>query len=460
MSASGILSKDSILVFGGFGNISGRQEMGPKNYYDLHVIDTKNRTTTKLWQKNNPTEDFVVSNAMIINNESNKFYVLCYPNNRTNSYITLRSFSISDGNSEIYADTIPYLFNDINTFCTLLYNKEKKLLYATIINNGKDNSEINIYSLSFPPLNPASIHQVKQESVNYPLIIVFVSIIVTLLSIVIIHIYRRNKQQYASDNNNQAMVEGLFLNEEKEDFPINSCISFLGGFQVRNRNGEDITGLFTPTLKQVLILIILYTIKTNKGISHVTFKDTLWFDKSDENAQNNRRVNISKLKLVLENLDGITISSENGYWGIRHTSPAFCDYMKVQELINKLKEPPAKISDIKDFLFLAAHGPLLPYIQEEWLDTFKSEYTDQITNVLIELSQNDELKSNYKIITRIADIMFQHDGTDEYALKLKCTVLVQNGKVGLAKSTFDKFCSEYEYMLGTPYSKSFKEIVS
>ena len=90
-----------------------------------------------------------------------------------------------------------------------------------------------------------------------------------------------------------------------------SSILFLDGFQVWDKNGIDITKSFTPILKQLLILIILYSVNNKKGISNVTLRELLWFDKMDESAQNNRRVNIRKLKLLLEKLDGAELVKES-----------------------------------------------------------------------------------------------------------------------------------------------------
>lgn len=66
-------------------------------------------------------------------------------------------------------------------------------------------------------------------------------------------------------------------------------------------------------MKQLLILIILYSVNNKKGISNVTLRELLWFDKMDESAQNNRRVNIRKLKLLLEKLDGAELVKESTY---------------------------------------------------------------------------------------------------------------------------------------------------
>ena len=89
-----------------------------------------------------------------------------------------------------------------------------------------------------------------------------------------------------------------YYESHKDNFKVQpdihkkSSILFLDGFQVWDKNGADITKSFTPILKQLLILIILYSVNNKKGISNVTLRELLWFDKTDESAQNNRRVNI------------------------------------------------------------------------------------------------------------------------------------------------------------------------
>lgn len=120
------------------------------------------------------------------------------------------------------------------------------------------------------------------------------------------------------------------------DIHKKSSILFLDGFQVWDKNGADITKSFTPILKQLLILIILYSVNNKKGISNVTLRELLWFDKTDESAQNNRRVNIRKLKLLLEKLDGVELVKESTYWALKFTH-AYCDYIDVCNWIDKVK---------------------------------------------------------------------------------------------------------------------------
>lgn len=74
-------------------------------------------------------------------------------------------------------------------------------------------------------------------------------------------------------------------------------IYMLNGFQVINRDLKDITGKFTPIMRQLLSVIILYSNQNNKGISNIKLKELLWYDKSEESFSNNRSVNIRKIRL-------------------------------------------------------------------------------------------------------------------------------------------------------------------
>ena len=116
-------------------------------------------------------------------------------------------------------------------------------------------------------------------------------------------------------------------------------------------------------MKQLLILIILYSVNNKKGISNVTLRELLWFDKTDESAQNNRRVNIRKLKLLLEKLDGVELVKESTYWALKFTH-AYCDYIDVCNWIDKVKnKEPITAENINDLPLNLLSGQLLPYVQ-------------------------------------------------------------------------------------------------
>lgn len=138
--------------------------------------------------------------------------------------------------------------------------------------------------------------------------------------------------------------------------------------------------------------------------------------------------------------------------------PFFCDYYTVFESLKKLqKQSKVQVNKLYDVLHLITNGLPLPYLNQDWVDSFKSDYANYVQDMLWNIVQSGNL-TDFRLLTKIADIIFLFDPTDENAIHLKCNVLVKNGKVGLAKSTYDAFCSEYEQLLGTPYNKSFNDI--
>lgn len=74
----------------------------------------------------------------------------------------------------------------------------------------------------------------------------------------------------------------------------------MGGFRIVDKEGNDITLLFTRTLKMLLIALILYTGKCEKGINGNKLIQMLWPGKPEDAAQNIRNVYMSKLRNITE----------------------------------------------------------------------------------------------------------------------------------------------------------------
>lgn len=474
LSGSGYKNRDTILVFGGCGNPQGKQELGIINYYDLYAIDINTFKTKKLWTIPNDTKNFVIGNNIVADEKNNKLYALCFPNDCSNSYILPKSFDLDSGNScTNYADTIPFTFNDVNSFCTLYYDSLQSQLYAVTNYNHNNKSNINVYSLAYPPLK---VEDTLQTGTGRKAILqrsfFFISVGVCIIAGIgcIYFCYRRRRRRKRNFNPNSPVTTNTDrLHEttsEEENYKPKltvhrkSSILFLDGFQVWDKNGIDITKSFTPILKQLLILIILYSVNNKKGISNVTLRELLWFDKMDESAQNNRRVNIRKLKLLLEKLDGAELVKESTYWSVKFTQ-TYCDYIEVCNCIDKVKNnEPITATNINDLPLNLLSGQLLPYVQTDWLDSFKSNYANSVLDTAISLSKQEYIKGNNELLIQIANSMFAHDKTDEYALILKCQALYKNGRTSLAKTTFDTFCNEYKAMLNTDYTKTFNEVIN
>ena len=87
-----------------------------------------------------------------------------------------------------------------------------------------------------------------------------------------------------------------------------SAILLLGGFQVFDKQGNNITGEFTPTLKLLFLFLLLNSIKGGKGTTSQRLEETFWFDMSKTSAVTTVRVNIRKLRLILETVGKYRLS--------------------------------------------------------------------------------------------------------------------------------------------------------
>lgn len=230
------------------------------------------------------------------------------------------------------------------------------------------------------------------------------------------------------------------------------CICLFGCFCVVDREGNDITSSFTPTLKALLILLALYTAKDPKGIVGHKMLQLLWFDKAEESAKNNRNVYISKLRSLLERVGNIKIVNQSGFWSIRLEDDTLCDYLEALRLYEENDN-----RQVEKLLELLLRGPMLPNTEIDWIDTFKNDFSNATIDLLCRLLKQEDLSDALRL--KIADTLFQHDYINEDALSVKCRILYRQGKKGLAKTVYDTFCKEYALSLGTSYPVSLINII-
>ncbi|MDP4239698.1 MAG: hypothetical protein Q8904_09565 [Bacteroidota bacterium] len=460
LSASGLDGNGHWLIFGGYGSKSGRQEVSPEFYYDLYSVDLKNYHVKKLCTYEVPAVPFVPCEGLVKKPNSNFFYTLFYnPDNFTSS-LRLARFSTNDSKYTLYPDSIPYNFSDKESWCTFfLHEKSSTILAATA-----HKSDVEIYSLAYPPLLKSEVIQPavsgRRWIVGLMVLVIFTGIICFLLII-----FNRKKIQKKLHSLDIPFVasEG---DKNMASFEIpkrksKSSIYFLGGFQVFDREGNDITASFTPTLKQLFAIILLNTVKNGRGIYTNKLDEILWFDKSDNSARNNRNVSISKLRGLLEKVGNmVDIDQESSYWRVKMDG-IYSDYMELTSMSEKFKHSDSGLTEaeILRFVQVAYQGELLPDFKIDWLDEFKADFSNLVLDTLSEFTTQPDVKKNHYLLNHIAECILKFDTTNEEAIVLKCTTLYKLGKKGLAKTAYDSFVREYYILLGTNYPVSFKDII-
>lgn len=488
------LSDNKLYLFGGMGNSVGKQEIPACHYYDLWEYDTKTLQGRKLWEMNPDTitNSFLPTSQMYYVPQDSSFYF-----GSTLKGGCMMRINLNHPGYETVSEPI-HTKMDYRDCVFNLYQSKDSLNYYLLIDKRLDDKhhDYSIYRItypfadnqlfySFPPPEPA-----KASTGLWKLIIGMIIVLATLL-LVYLYVSRkkaRNVRTNASQSLPEAEEQAGIGNQGKqtslETIPAStsdeteltddllatenfhntkhfnrqsSAISLLGGFKVRDKNGEDITQKFTTRLRDLLLLVLLYSKKEDTGISNQKIDEIIWSDMDEKSAKNNRNVYMRKLRLLLEEIGDIDISYSQGYYHVNSTDICI-DYF---ESINRL-EATGTPSDNMDseLIELLLYGPLLPDIHVEWLDPFKGFYTELSLQYLNTLLVHEEKNNNDVLACRIAEIIFKHDSLNEEALAVRCRILYNRRMKGPAKNVYDSFCREYRKSFGEEYPIPFSKIIN
>jgi len=237
-----------------------------------------------------------------------------------------------------------------------------------------------------------------------------------------------------------------------------NAIFLFGDLQLFTPDGNEITKYFTPLLKELFLVILLYSVKWDRGVSSEKLNEILWFDKSEKSARNNRAVNIAKLKSLLDKMGHCHFSKDTGYWKIEIDYQAimvdYHNYLNIVSNKNKLNK-----QKIIQLTHITQRGNFLSNIEYEWLDTFKSEVSNEIIDCYIQFAGSVPLADDPEFLIKLANDIFYFDPVNEEAMILKCKALFHIGKHLLAKNTFEIFNKEYKAIYGEAFERDFHSIL-
>lgn len=454
LGSLGSLDENNLLYFGGYGSKTGNQDEFPHNYYDLYKVNIQTLEAKKIWELSNVTENFTNSNSLVVNKEKNTFYNLSYSNTRYSTCIQLKEYSLDKPEFKIVGDTIPFKFKDIESYCDLFYSPETSELIAVTSVSKNMSSEICIYSIAYPPMKASDVIQEEEKEALWSWYLLS-----TILLIPVFYFLRKQKQKRDKFQNKVNAYLNFEYNTLKPELKPSS-INMLGYFQIIDKDGNNITGNFTATTSQMLVLMILYTVKNGQGISTQELTDILWPDKDTDSSRNNRNVYMSKLRLLIKNIGNIELVNQNNYWSVNIENDVFCDYKNIMLLIDQVKNHHNyNIDLVHELISIASRGLLLPNMQEEWVDVFKGEYTNVVIETLSVLVEKEDIKKDPILVLHIADAILKHDCIEEDTVRLKVSTLYKLGKKSQAKQCFDKFSDNYKNFMGVEYKESFDKFL-
>ncbi|MBE7171556.1 MAG: hypothetical protein INR73_13255 [Williamsia sp.] len=490
LSALGLNERgDTAYVMGGYGSGTGDQMLNPGIYSDLFAYSIKSATFKKLFNLNAHTFPYTFANSLVIDSKNQRYYGLIFPNNTFHSKLQLIRGSLKDPSFQLLGDAIPYLFYDVQSYADLYYApKAGKLIAVTLFysdpDSWKGSTTVNVYSLDFPPalLEPVSKGEVPDKR-RWPFLVGALAAGLLLATVVLLVRRRKHRQVDALPSSvhgmgRQAVMPvppsetgmpeqiapeidsrqvSLDVQTGEEELPLQSRILLFNQFKVLDQEGNDLTVLFTPLIKEMFLLILIYTFRNKQGITSNELNEILWNGKSVKDAKNNRSVNMTKLKNILEKVGNCAIVKKDNFWRFETAGDRmYVDYERLVALF--LKKRPIDMPYMEELLALTGKGSFLLQTAYDWLDDIKSEISDAVINVCLDyLRHHPTAHDEFNI--EIANCIFRFDALNEDALKIKCRSFIHQGRYASANSTYAKFIREYREIYGEEYSKSFNEFI-
>ncbi|WP_157962839.1 hypothetical protein [Chitinophaga deserti] len=438
---------DTAFIIGGYGSNTGDQAVNPRFTYDMLAYSVRTGQFKHLYTLPQPEHHFCFANSLIIDSSSHEYYGLIYPTDRFQSSLQLVRGSLSKPEYQLMGDSLPYQFYDVGSFADLYYSPLSRQLIAITIFNGKDSvANVRAWSLDFPPNALVPGVPVAPYNWKYWLLLIPVGLALGLF-------LKKRKKLPAVEVHRDVPAD--IPMESAPRLPERSAIFLFGQFEAFDREGNDITKQFTPLLKELLLLLVVYSLKDGKGIASESLYEGLWSDKSPKDAKNNFSVNLVKLKGVLEKIGGFHIGKESGRWKLEVLEESvYIDY----EAYMKLKHAPVKAT-VSSLLAIVQRGAFLRTAHYEWLDDVKFGIAGTVTDILLKYMTQADKHTEADFILRCANAIFLFDNLNEEALAFKCRSLNHLGRHSLARDAYEKFAKEYRESYGQEYGTPFVEVL-
>lgn len=460
-------NRERIYVFGGMGNESGEQSVGRNYLHDLYLLDRKQQSVRRLWQ-NASGHRLVVARDMILTPDEKYIYALCYPEYLSDTYLQLYRLTVDDGTMKALGDSIPMRSEEIMTNANLYYNSLTHEYYCTTTEfDKKGHTVIRTYVLSAPPVSLDEIRSYgSRSSLEIRWLWIMAGIGVLLLAGGVLFVRKkRGKQRNAVLESSSVLMSPPVGREPdksvqgketlaKEDFESSlvrpNAVYLFGPFTVIDRNGRDITHLFSSRLRQVFIYILLHS--THNGVLSASLNEVFWADKPDDKVKNLKGVTINQIRKNLAELDGVELVHDKGYFRLVFTD-CYCDYFRFRTLKNA--------EEVENELgILLMRGKFLDGMDAGMMDHFKQKVEEFLSSFLPLEIERLYQQHKYDAVIRFCNVLFRVDPVNELALAYGMHALNHTGSSQEAILQYSLFVREYRQMMNEEYSISYAELMS
>jgi two-component SAPR family response regulator len=458
-----------VYILGGYGSQTGDQMLDPQNYYDMFRYDIGGRSFKKLYTLKPIANPFTFVNSLVIDPGTNNYYGLIFPNDSSSSNLQLIKGSLTDSSFCLLGNTIPFTFHDIESFVDFYYSPVSNKLITVVLNYTRadetdKSTSVKIYTLNFIPV-PNDIVDDNHPSGSRRNIIAFALILLTCGGVIFFFINKRRTKKVKSKISSAVIesdfqvVNGMTFLQNTNDKLTNSSVYLFGQFQVFDKEGNDITGFFTPLLKELFLIVSINSIRQGWGISSEILNERLWHDKSEKDAKNNRSVNIAKLKSILEKIGNCAITKESGSWQFQILDDnIYMDFRNFNSFMQNSQN--GGKDDIRPLIEIIKRGDFLYLTEYDWLDSLKSEISNSVIDFCLGYIKKHDISLEPENIIEITNCIFLFDHLNEDALIYQCKSLIILKRFTLASNIYLKYIKEYKDIYGAEFKKTFHETIA
>ena len=455
-AVSNVNKANEVYLFGGYGNESGSQVVGGRQYYDLYCINLQNHTIKKCWDIHPVKDVFVPANNLVLSEDGNYFYAMCYPHEIFKTSIKLYKFSIKDGSYQVVSAPIPVISERIESDINLFLDPKSNQLLCTLQEfTDPDKSIIKVYSLAYPPVTNAGGMQSGKRWATPIVKLKYVALLAFALLVgILFWLYKKRKTEIAP-----AVItnpETALVSDESTKTQRVNAVYLLGEFVVFDKKGKDVTYLFSPKIKQLLILILLNS-KKNNGIISKKISQLLWPDKDIAKTKNIKGVTFNHLRSAMSDIEGIDLSFLNDIYCFNTNDSFFCDYFIVIDTLKKSDHEQGKF--ITDNFELISRGSFLSDMTDIWLDDFKVDYEELLMKDLLPQLQKLYTEENHKVVLETSKLVLNIDPFNDTAIKYQLKSYRRLKGIDHSKKVYDQFVAEYKKSLGIDYPIALEKIL-
>lgn len=460
--AAGGVGPRGMYILGGYGSLTGQQILNPRNWNDLLLFDPRTRTWKKVYDTGADLTQLNFANSLVF--PDGYFYALGFPKNRYNSELQLVRGSLDKPEFTPMANPIPYSFHDTHSFADLFFCPDSKQLVAFTMTRSEDDKQTVMHAYTLlTPVREARAEVITAETTALPVWPLVLAGMGLLAGAAWLYFRRRRPAANFSEPENRSPVDvpPAAVQPRRNASPATSqernSISLFGDLQVTDDNGTDFTQALTPLIKELFLVILLYSIRWKRGINSDKLRELLWADKSAESARNNRSVNLTKLKAILAKIPHCQIVMNAGHWKLDfNENEVHIDYL---DFMNITSSKSIDRPMIEALIGITNKGSFLSNMEFEWLDPFKSEISNMVVNTFLNYAGSIQVSDDPELMVRLANNISYFDPANEEAMVLKCKSFALLGKHSLAKSTFESFAREYSNIYGENFRRELGDIL-